>query len=129
MIETLYRKEQRGKSHRYVPVAHYDSVVFDAMAPGCHLVVVHPGGRTTAYNVDPDYAAISAGFVSCQQELGDVLQKATTLEPARKMTPKEQKAWAEYQRATGNTSLVLSRKSIYETLQELRSVVEARIKP
>lgn len=50
---------------RYVPVSEYDSDLLDSFSKGTHLVMSYPGGKSTAFNIDPNYAAmIAAGRVA-----------------------------------------------------------------
>lgn len=87
MKKVYYEKIGR----RYVPVSEYNSDFLDSLPKGSHLIQVYPGGKSTRYNVDPNYAAmIAAGRVA-----EDAVCKAIV--EAQELRPKTQPI-TEYQR-------------------------------
>jgi hypothetical protein len=61
MKKIFYEKVGR----RYKPVREYDNDFLDSVPKGSHLVMSYPGGKSTRYNIDPNYAAmIAAGRVA-----------------------------------------------------------------
>jgi len=84
--------EKRGR--RYVPVAEYDSDLMDAFHKGTHLVQVYPGGSSTRYNINPNYAAMIAASRVAENAMCDAIHRASELRPKRKLlTQKQMDAW------------------------------------
>ena len=50
---------------RYKPVYEYDQTLMDAFPKGTHVTVCYPGGQSTRYNIDPNYAAMIAAGTPC----------------------------------------------------------------
>jgi hypothetical protein len=88
--EIFYKKV----GNRYEPVYEYDQVLLDAFPKGAHLVNVYPGGQSTRYNVDPNYAAMIAAGRVAEDAISRVLMKASDLRPkTAPITPGQRKAW------------------------------------
>jgi len=93
--ETFYKKEGR----RYVPVYEYDQELMDAFPQGAHLVICYPGGKSTRYNVDPNYAALIAAARLGEDTLASALLKATEIRRQERhktetpLTPGQRAAW------------------------------------
>lgn len=93
--------EKRGR--RYVPVSEYDSDLFHSMPKGSHLVVCYPGGQSTRYNIDPNYAAMIAAGRVAETAMTDAIRKASELKPRQTpITPGQQAAWENLAREFGN---------------------------
>jgi hypothetical protein len=66
----------------------------DSLPKGTHLVMCYPGGRSTRFNVDPNYAAMIAAGRVAEDAICNAIHKASELKPARKaMTQEEIDAW------------------------------------
>lgn len=88
--------EKIGK--RYYPVSEYDSAFQDAYPKGAHLIMSRPGHTSCKYNIDPDYAALTAAAIVAQDALSEALVKAGELRLAvsqkkKPLTIKQKKAW------------------------------------
>lgn len=118
MKELFYRKVGR----RYVPVSEYDSNLLDAFPQGAHLVMSVPGGRSTHYNIDPNYAAMIAAGRIAEDAMVDAMHRADMPIPpdGREMTEAEVEAWNNLIAVWGNSARTLTRGGI-------RTVVEAGI--
>ena len=117
MKETFYRKVGR----RYEPVSEYDSNFCDAFPKGAHLVVTVPGGRSTRYNVDPNYAAMIAAGRVAEDAICAAMFKADEIQPPRRaMTEAERDAWLNLIAVWGDEARSLRRPAI-------RDVAEAGI--
>jgi len=86
--------EKRGR--RYVPVAEYDSDLFDSMSKGNHLVMCYPGGHSIRYNIDPDYAALIAAGRVAETAMSDAIRKASEMRPKSGALTEEQRAAWEH---------------------------------
>ena len=75
MKKIYYEKVGR----RYVPVSEYDSDLLDSFSKGNHLVMVYPGGKSTAYNIDPNYAALIAAGRVAQDAMQDAINDAAKM--------------------------------------------------
>jgi hypothetical protein len=90
MKRVFYEKVGR----RYKPVYEYDQGLMDSLPKGTHLVMCYPGGRSTRFNVDPNYAAMIAAGRVAEDAICNAIHKASELKPARKaMTQEEIDAW------------------------------------
>jgi hypothetical protein len=91
--ETFYKKEGR----KYVPVYEYDQELMDAFPQGAHLVICYPGGKSTRYNVDPNYAAMIAAGRLAEDAVSNALVKATEIRRQKRseqpLTPGQRDAW------------------------------------
>ena len=73
--EIFYKKVGR----KYVPVSEYDSDLSYALPKGAHLLIVYPGGQSTRYNVNPNYAAMIAAGRICEDVISKKIMEATEL--------------------------------------------------
>lgn len=118
MKEIFYKKVGR----RYVPVSEYDPALMEAMPKGSHLVVVHLGGQSTRYNVDPNYASLIAAGRVAEDALSDAIRKASELRPRRSpITPGQKKAWKKLAREFGDELATLQ-------INSTRDIAEAGLK-
>ena len=90
MKKIFYEKVGR----RYIPVSEYDSALLDSFTKGNHLVMSYPGGKSTRYNVNPNYAAMIAAGRVAEDKISDAIRKASDLRTRSKpITPGQRKAW------------------------------------
>jgi len=91
MREVFYKKVGR----KYVPVSEYDSTLMDALPKGAHLIICYPGGRSTRYNVNPDFAPMIAAGRYAEEAVSKSLMASSELRPATwdKFTEKEKRIW------------------------------------
>lgn len=91
MKEVFYKKVGR----KYVPVSEYDSTLLDSLPKGAHLVLCYPGGRSTRYKVDPNFAPMIAAGRYAEEAISKSLMAASELRPASwdKFTEKDQRLW------------------------------------
>lgn len=87
MKKIYYEKVGR----KYKPVYEYDSNLLDALPKGAHLVCVYPGGQSTKYNVDPNYAAMIAAGRIAEEAICKAILKALELKPSMQPITSEQK--------------------------------------
>jgi hypothetical protein len=93
--------EKRGR--RYVPVNEYDSELFDSMPKGTHLVMCYPGGRSTRYNINPNYAALLAAGRVAETAMTNAIRKASELKPRQTpITSGQQLAWKKLAKEFGD---------------------------
>ena len=99
MKKIYYEKVGR----RYKPVSEYDSDFLDSFAKGTHLVMSYPGGKSTRYNIDPNYAAMIAAGRVAEDAISTALYKASEAKPkSRPITERQRAAWEEMKRAFGD---------------------------
>lgn len=118
MKKIFYEKVGR----RYKPVSEYDDFLLDSFPKGAHLVMVYPGGKSTRYGVDPDYAPMIAAGRVAEDAICRVMHQASEAKPKeRPITPRQRKAWEEMKAAFGDELFSLHFASI-------RDLTEAGVK-
>ena len=105
--------EKRCK--RYYPVKEYDDELVSALPKGNHLIMCYPGGRSTRYNVDPDYASLIAAGRVAQDVIAMALVKASQLRLRKTpLTPDQKQAWENLQKAFGDDICTLHIDSAHD---------------
>jgi hypothetical protein len=103
---------------KYVPVKEYDDDLVSALPKGNHLIMCYPGGRSTRYNVDPDYAALIAASRVAQDVMAQALVKASEMRPKKKpLTPEQKQAWDNLKVAFGDDMYTLHVDSAHDVAQ------------
>jgi hypothetical protein len=103
---------------RYMPVKEYDGDLVSALPKGNHLIMCYPGGRSTRYNVDPDYAALIAASRVAQDVMAQALVKASEMRPKKKpLTPEQKQAWDNLKVAFGDDMYTLHVDSAHDVAQ------------
>jgi hypothetical protein len=78
-------------------VYEYDSEMLDALPKGTHIVMSYPGGKSTRYNIDPNYAAMIAAGRIAEDAIAQSIQHSTELRPMnREMDEDLQQRWKEF---------------------------------
>jgi hypothetical protein len=97
--EVFYRKVGR----KYVPISEYDSHFMDSIRTGTHLVSCIPGGRTTRYNIDPDYAAMIAAGQYAEDAISKAIMRAQEMRPHQNeaLTNEQHDAWEKFVEVMG----------------------------
>lgn len=99
MKKIFYEKVGR----KYVPVSEYDSNLLDAMPKGTHIIMSYPGGKSTRYNIDPNYAAMIAAGRIAEDAMCDAIRKASEMRPQQTpITEGQRKAWKNLAAEFGN---------------------------
>lgn len=118
MKEIFYKKVGR----RYVPVHEYDSELCSALPKGTHLIMCYPGGQTTRYKIDPNYAALIAAGRVAEDALSNAIHKASELRPQKNpITPGQKKAWEKLAKEFGDELATLQ-------INSTRDIAEAGLK-
>lgn len=109
--------EKRGR--RYYPVSEHDSDLLDSFPKGAHLVCCYPGGKSTRFNINPDYAAmIAAGRVAEEKMLESLLAaSAARLEKPTPLTPEQQAAWENLIKVLGDQGRALTYDSAADVVR------------
>ena len=116
--------EKRGK--RYYPVSEYDSNLLDGLPKGAHLVLVYPGGQSTRYNVEPNYAAMIAAGRVAEDAISRALMRASDLRPKTKpITPEQKAAWDNLVQVFGEEARYLEWPSAREVCEEAVGAMQA----
>jgi len=93
-VKTVFYKKV---GRRYVPVSEYDSELLDAFPKGTHIVMSYPGGKSTRYRIDPNYAAMIAAGRVAEDAITQSIQHSTELRPMnREMDEDLQRRWKEF---------------------------------
>ena len=80
-----------------MPVSEYDTELLDAFPKGTHIVICYPGGKSTRYNIDPNYAAMIAAGRIAEDAITQSIQHSTELRPMnREMDEDLQRRWREF---------------------------------
>jgi hypothetical protein len=112
--------EKRGR--RYVPVHEYDSDLCSALPKGTHLIMCYPGGQSTRYKIDPNYAALIAAGRVAEDALSEAIRKASELRPQKNpITPGQKKAWEKLAQEFGDELATLQ-------INSTRDIAEAGVK-
>lgn len=117
MKKTFYEKVGR----RYKPVSEYDQTLMDALPKGTHIIMSYPGGQSTRYNIDPNYAAlIAAGRVAEDAISKHIMEKSALRIPARErvLTEEQSKAWKHLAEVMGQERYPLEYCSYREAAEE-----------
>lgn len=118
MKEIFYRKVGR----RYVPVSEYDSDLCAALPKGTHIIMSYPGGQTTRYRIDPDYAAMIAAGRVAEDAICNALYKASELKPRQTpITEGQRRAWRKLEKEFGDEMFTLQ-------VESARGIAEAGVK-
>lgn len=110
--------EKRGR--RYYPVSEYDNELMDALPKGDHLISVYPGGKSTRYRVEPNYAAVIAATRVAEDAISKVIMQATEIrrqqrhETGTPLTPSQKAAWDNLVREFGDSARQLEWPSVRE---------------
>jgi hypothetical protein len=103
---------------KYVPVKEYDDDLVGALPKGNHLIMCYPGGNSTRYNIDPDYAALIAAGRVAQDVMEQALVKASEMRPKKKpLTPEQKQAWDNLKVAFGEDMYTLHVDSAHDIAQ------------
>lgn len=111
MSETIYKKV----GDEFAPIGLYDREFVDYLPYGSHLVVVETG-RSTRYNIDPDYAPSLAVAINCREDLCNAIFEASKARPTNeeKFTPSQLKAWKVMEKELGNSMMYLTYPSVHD---------------
>ena len=120
MKKIFYEKVGR----KYVPVQEYDEYLMDSFPKGSHLVMCYPAGKSTVYNVDPNYAAmIAAGRVAADAMCVAIGQASQYQKDkySKPLNKKQLAAWNNFIEVMGESGRVVHSNSI-------RDIAEAGVK-
>jgi hypothetical protein len=118
MKKIYYEKVGR----RYVPVSEYDSDYLDSFPKGTHIIMSYPGGKSTRYNIDPNYAAMIAAGRVAEDAISQAVVKASEMRPHKTpITEKQRKAWNNLAKAFGD-------ERYYIEIPSAREIAEAGVK-
>ena len=115
MKKIFYEKVGR----KYLPVSEYDQTLMDAFPKGTHIVICYPGGQSTRYNVDPNYAAMIAAGRVAEDAISKKLMEASEIrmqrpDRNRKLTEGQKAAWDNLVKEFGDSAKQLEWPSIRE---------------
>jgi len=117
MKRIFYEKVGR----RYKPVYEYDRDLMDAMPKGTHMIMVYPGGQSTRYNVDPNYAAMIAAGCVAEDVMCRAISAASELRPRQTpLTEGQRRAWRKLAKEFGDELATLN-------INSARDIAEAGI--
>ena len=121
MKKIFYEKVGR----KYVPVSEYDSDLLDAMPKGTHIIMCYPGGKSTRYNIDPNYAALIAASRVAEDAMSTAVQEASEIRRERNsetpLTLEQKAAWEHLVEVFGD-------RAKYLYWPAARDVAEAGVK-
>lgn len=100
---------------KYVPVSEYDNNFLDSFTKGTHLVMSYPGGKSTRYNIDPDYAAMIAAGRVAEDAICKAILKASELRPQKTpLTEGQRRAWENLAKEFGDGLATLNGLSVHD---------------
>ena len=86
-----------------MPVHEYDSDLCSALPKGTHLIMCYPGGQSTRYKIDPNYAAMIAAGRVAEDAMSEAIRKASELRPQKTtITLGQKKAWEKLAKEFGS---------------------------
>lgn len=108
MKKIFYEKVGR----KYVPVSEYDSDLLDGLPKGTHIIMSYPGGKSTRYNIDPNFAAMIAAGRVAEDAISSAIHKASEMKPQRTpITEGQRKAWEKLAEEFGDKLCPLTHAS------------------
>lgn len=116
MKKVFYEKVGR----RYKPVSEYDQALIDALPKGTHLIMSYPGGQSTRYNIDPNYAAMIAAGRVAEDAISSVIMQASEIRRQQRhnkgtpLTPGQKAAWENLVKEFGEDARQLEWPSVRE---------------
>ena len=115
MVKTVFY-EKVGR--KYIPVREYDSLLQESFPEGAHLVITYPGGRSTRYNVDPNYAGLIAAGRVAEDAMTKAIRTASELAPRQNpITESQRQAWQNLAKELGNDLCTLQASSAHDIAQ------------
>ena len=115
MVKTVFY-EKVGR--KYIPVREYDSLLQESFPEGAHLVITYPGGRSTRYNVDPNYAGLIAAGRVAEDAMTKAIRTASELAPRQTpITESQRQAWQNLAKELGNDLCTLQASSAHDIAQ------------
>jgi hypothetical protein len=103
-------------------VHEYDSELCSALPKGTHLIMCYPGGQSTRYKINPNYAAMIAAGRVAEDAMSEAIRKASELRPQQTpITLGQKKAWEKLAREFGNELATLQ-------IDSARDIAEAGLK-
>ena len=104
---------------RYVPVLEYDSELMSSFNKGAHLIISRPGGNSTRYNINPNYAAmIAAGYVAKEAIIKAIFEASEAKPKSQPLTERQRAAWKEMKAAFGDEMFSLEFDSIAQLVDK-----------
>ena len=104
---------------RYVPVREYDSDFTYSLPKGTHIIMSYPGGTSTRYNIDPNYAAMIAAGRVAEDNISKAIVAASEMRPHRSpITEKQRMAWENLTKAFGDERYYIEIPSAREIAEE-----------
>jgi len=124
MKKVFYEKVGR----KYKPVSEYDNELMDSFPKGTHIVICYPGGQSTRYNIDPNYAAMIAAGRVAEDAISKKIMEATELRRNYKMpkelTPRQKAAWDNLIKEFGDDARSLEWPSAREAAEAAVSAMQ-----
>ena len=122
MKKIFYEKVGR----RYKPVYEYDQTLMDAFPKGTHMIMCYPGGQSTRYNIDPNYAAMIAAGRVAEDVISKALMVASDMRPKQAPLTEEQRAaWDNLVRVMGPNARLLEWPSAREAAERAVNIMQA----
>ena len=102
-----------------MPVYEYDQTLMDAFPKGTHIVMCYPGGQSTRYNVNPNYASMIAAGRLAEDAISKKLMEASEIRMQRKdrdreLTDEQRAAWNNLIAVFGDSAKQLEWASVRE---------------
>ena len=130
MKKIFYEKVGR----RYVPVSEYDSDLLDSFRHGNHLVMSYPGGKSTAFNIDPNYAALIAAGRVAQESMHQAINDAAKMKSDQwnnvVLTNEQFEAWNHFVEVMGERGRYVYYNSVHDIAEAgIKALEEEAAKP
>lgn len=93
----------------------YDQTMMDAFPKGTHIVMCYPGGQSTRYNINPNYAAMIAAGRVAEDAICRAISKSSEMRPKQTpITPAQKRAWERLAQEFGDELCTLNVLSAHD---------------
>lgn len=106
---------------RYKPIKEYNTEWIDAFPKGTHIVMSHPGGRSTRFNIDPAFGPMIAAGRFAEDAISRRIMDVSAMRSKgdrKPLTPEQVAAWEALQAAFGDEMYPLEYCSYREAAEE-----------
>jgi hypothetical protein len=115
---------------KYVPVREYDGDFLDSVPKGTHIIMCYPGGQSTRYNIEPNYAAMIAAGRLAEDAICNAIYEASQYKTEQQpLTEGQIKAWQNLKKEFGEEISTLRGASTRDIAEAgVRAMQEAALK-
>lgn len=122
--KVFYTKVSVGNRHKYIPVSEYDRDLLDALPLGYHLLICTPTGKSSRYQIKPEYACLIAASKVAEDKIATKIFEYCQARPLKSLvTPEQKAAWEALQKSYGKDLFLLTYPSSYDIARHASDVL------